>query len=251
MRAFEVVLLHQPDAVLGRDAAARLVQQPRQHAGDLGTLRHEVRVVRAVGLQHVDVQVAVADVAEPHHFELRVGRVQQLARAREETRQRRDAHRDVVLVGPVARQRLGDALAQPPQLRRLRFAGGLHAVQHPALLQAVFERGQAGGLLRFVGRVVLGHHVVRVNGLERVGAAVGQHVPEADVGEELEGLQVQPRAEDREHLHQRLERGQRQQHRLRRGQRPREPQRGLHHDAQRALRADGQVAQVVAAGVLH
>ena len=237
--------------MLGGNAAAHVVQQLRQHAGDLRALRHEVRVGHALGLQHVDMQVAVADVAEPHHFELRVGRVQQLAGARQEARQRRDAHRDVVLVGPVTRQRFGDALAQAPQLRRLRRAGGLHAVHHPALLQAVLERGQAGRLLRVAGGVVFGHHVVRVNRLERIDAAVGQHVLQADVGEEFEGLEVQPRAELGEHLHQRVERGQRQQHRLRGRQRPGEPQRGFHHDAQRAFRADGQVAQVVAAGVLH
>src|SRR3546814_12110756 len=85
---------------------------------------------------------------------------------------------------------------------------------------------------------------------ERRLPAVRQHVVQRAVGEELEGLQPQACAQLREYLHQHLERRQRQQHHLRWRRRVGEFQRGPDDDTQRALRADRQVAQVVAAGVL-
>ena len=76
------------------------------------------------------------------------------------------------------------------------------------------------------------------------------HVVQGAVGEELEGLQPQPRAQGGEHLHERLEIRQCQQHHAGRRRRVGQAQGGLDDDAERALRGHGQVAQVVAAGVL-
>ena len=77
-----------------------------------------------------------------------------------------------------------------------------------------------------------------------------QHVLQRPVGEELEGLQLQARAERGEHLHQHLEAGHGQQHHVAGRRRVGQLHGGFDDHAQRALRTDQQLAEVIAAGVL-
>src|SRR3546814_4934932 len=68
--------------------------------------------------QHVDMQIAVADVAKPDHFDIWIFTAQQRLHVVQECRHLADPHRHVVLVWAVRSEALGDVLAQPPQHRR-------------------------------------------------------------------------------------------------------------------------------------
>ena len=236
--------------MLGRNAAAMRLQRLSQQPGHLPALGHELLLGHVVGLEHADVQVAVADVAEPDHLEVRIGLPQQRLGLGQEGRHRRNPHRDVVLVRLVLDRSLGDALAQAPDLRGLGLAAGDHAVGDPALLHAVLERRHRRGCGALLVAGELGDHVIRVLLFHRRLRAVGEHVAQGHVGEELERLQPQPAAELGEHPHQHLERGQRQQHDAGRRRRIGQAHDRLHHDPQGALGADHELAQVVTAGVL-
>src|SRR3546814_20638449 len=69
--------------------------------------------------QHVDMQIAVADVAKPDHFDIWIFTAQQRLHVVQECRHLADPHRHVVLVWAVRSEALGDVLVQPPQRRRL------------------------------------------------------------------------------------------------------------------------------------
>ncbi|KAG1169292.1 hypothetical protein G6F35_017328 [Rhizopus arrhizus] len=104
------------------------------------------------------MQVAVTDVAEPDHVELRIGMPDQRLGLGQERRHRRDPHRDIVLVRFVACKRLGDALAQAPQLGGLGVTCTDHAIADPAVAHAVLERRHRRRFLRVVVGRELGDH---------------------------------------------------------------------------------------------
>ncbi len=197
------------------------------------------------------MQVAVADMAEPDDLEIRVVFANDRIDFLEEGRHLADGDRDVVLVRCPMTDGLGDVLAQLPQVLQLLLALAHHAVEHPALLDAMFEGRQRllgtllGGGLEFQQRVE------RAVGLERrrhVTAA--EHLGQRLVGEEFEGGQVQLVLEGVQHRHDRVEIGGAQHQRGEVGRLTLQAHGGLDNEAQRALGADEQLAQVVAGGVL-
>src|SRR5690606_15312817 len=97
------------------------------------------------GGQHADVEVAVADVPEPDHLEAWILPGEQRIGAREERRDLANTHRDVVLVGAMAREALGDSLAQAPQFRGLRLALADHAVARQTGKVAFLENRSGTG----------------------------------------------------------------------------------------------------------
>src|SRR4029077_4817629 len=85
----------------------------------------ENRGVDAGGSGKIVVQVAVAQVTEDDIAHARKGGVERLLRPREECRNARDRHADVMLdIGALAFLRVWNMLAQRPQSCRLRFRAG-------------------------------------------------------------------------------------------------------------------------------
>src|SRR6185312_17195687 len=70
-RARQILALDQADAVLGRNAATVAAQRRRQQARRLAAQVTECLASHVFGWKQVDVQVAVADMPEPDHLELR------------------------------------------------------------------------------------------------------------------------------------------------------------------------------------
>ncbi len=169
----------------------------------------------------------------------------------EEGRHLADGDRDVVLVRCPVTDGLGDVLAQLPQVLQLLLALAHHAVEHPALLDAMLEGRQClvgalvGGGLEFQQRVE------RAVGFERGRhVATRQHLGQRLVGEELEGGQIQLVLEGVQHRHDRVEIRGAQHQRGEVGRLTLQAHGRLDDEAQGALGADEQLAQVVAGGVL-
>ncbi len=189
----QVVALGHAHAVFGADRAVVLLHGLEHPLIDRRALGEELVLGQALGLENVQVQVAVADMAEPDDLEVRVvfandavdirgGSAGTLA----------NSDRDVVLVRRPVADGFRDVLAQLPQVLQLLLALAHHAIEHPALLDAVFEGGQSrfGDLLG--GGLEFQQCVERTIGLEgRRHIAAGQHLGQGLVGEELEGGQVQ------------------------------------------------------------
>ena len=97
--------------MLGRDAATVAVDHCEQIQAHLPAALKELFNAKVAGLQDVQMQVAVADVTEPHDFEVRIRIVDERRRLGEECRNARDAHRDVVLVRREVGQALGNVFA--------------------------------------------------------------------------------------------------------------------------------------------
>src|SRR3546814_18963195 len=130
-RRRQVGLLHHPDAVLGGDAAAVALQRFGQQLRDLLALADEFRAAHALEPQHVDVLVAVADVAEPDHVELRILTPQHALRLGEVGRHRRHPPRHAVLLRIVPRTALGYLPPHPPPLHCPALALGLASIAPP------------------------------------------------------------------------------------------------------------------------
>ena len=211
------------------------------------SLRH------GVGLHHVDVQVAVADVAEEADLPARVALAKSASSSAQNGSSARDRQRDVVLVRQAGgRQALADRLRGAPRARR------------PALRvlreRAVGRRARARRAPRPTPRAPrasaslrLDEHVVRRSLGERRRAACGGACTRArhSVGEELVGREHERRAPRlaEERAARRRGRAPRRASRRASGQ-ARELQRRLGDDAERALAADEELAQVDARVVL-
>src|SRR3546814_10976875 len=95
------------------------------------------RAFGALRLRQVEMNVAVADVAERHRADARHHRLDQRRGARDELRHAGDGHRDVVLDGAALDiLRLDDAFADGPDGRGLARLDGGGRVAHPPLLAA-------------------------------------------------------------------------------------------------------------------
>ena len=197
------------------------------------------------------MQVAVADVAEPYHLEIRVVLADDAVDVVEERRHLAHGDRNVVLVrGPVA-DGLGDVLAQLPQVLQLLLALAHHAIQHPALLDAVLEGFQSlvGHFLG--GRLELQQGIERAVGLEsRRHVATGHDLGQRLVGEELERGQVELALKGMQHRHDRIEVRGAEHHGGEVLRCAIQTHGGLDNKAQGAFSADKQLAHVVAGGVL-
>ena len=194
------------------------------------------------------MQVAVADVAVPADLELGIGRADQCVGGFQEGRHGAHRHRNVVLVGGLRRDALGDPFAQCPELGRLRIALAEHAVQRPAAVQATLKRP--------AGRFQCGFVKLQQR-IEGAGLAQGRgqlprgaHLGQGQVGEELEGRQRRLLLKDVQNRRQRAELGTAEHHHPLRFRRGGQAHVRLHHQAQGALGADDQVPEVVAGGVL-
>ncbi len=136
-------------------------------------------------LAEVEMQVAVAEVAEHARTDARHGALEGREYARHECRDARDRHRDVVLQTH-ATALLGrrDVLAQPPQLCGAGGGIGNHRVADPAGAEPGLADFEHGRLEPVAGQRAVGldEHVPRVRTIERI-AGIGQ------VGEyEVQGL---------------------------------------------------------------
>ncbi|MNZ63900.1 hypothetical protein D3C78_820550 [compost metagenome] len=146
---------------------------------------------------------------------------------------------------------LGDVLAQLPQVLQLLLALAHHAVQHPALLDAVLEGGQGVVGDFFRGGLELQQRIEGALGLERSRhVATAQHLGHGLVGEELEGGEVQLALEGVQHRHDGVEVRRAEDHGGEVLRRTIQAHGGFDHEAQGAFGADEQLAQVVAGGVL-
>ena len=205
---------------------------------------------------HVVVQVAVAQVAEVHHAHAGECRLQREPGGVDETRDRRDRQRDVVL-HDVALRGLGqrDRFAQLPQRPRLRHRRGQRGVGH----QRPGLRGREQGLeLRARVRlaVVVGlleqHRPRRGRQRSRQVREVVLDQRQRDAPHQLEAGEgrAEVPAGQGQQPHAVLERGARGQHGAARARLRMQLERGRGDHAQRALAADVEVAQVVAGVVL-
>ena len=202
----QVVALGHAHAVLGADRAVVLLHGLEHPLIDRRALGEELVLGQALRLENVQMQVAVADMAEPHHFEVRVVFLNDAVDIVEERRHLADSHRDVVLVRRPVADGFRDVLAQLPQVLQLLLALAHHAIQYPALLDAVLEgfQGLVGHFLG--GRLELQQGIERAVGLKsRRHIAARQHLGQGFVGEELEGGQVQLVLEGMQHRHDRIE----------------------------------------------
>src|SRR5207244_10726166 len=98
-------------------------------------LREEFRLVGADRLAHVEMHVAVAEMAERYRTAARNERLDRRARRLDEFRHRRDRNRDVVLDRPsLGALRLADEVAQVPERLCLLDAGRDRRIgEEPAL----------------------------------------------------------------------------------------------------------------------
>ena len=71
-RAFQIGALDQTNAMFGRNTAAMFLQRFGEPFRNVFALRNEIDIGKRIGLQHIDMQVAVTDVTKPHHFDMRV-----------------------------------------------------------------------------------------------------------------------------------------------------------------------------------
>ncbi len=152
------------------------------------------------------MQVAVADVSEEADLPVRIVLVEDGLELGTKRLERGHGQRDVVLVGKSGRaQALADALAQAPELGRLRGVLGQGAVEDEAALE---QRADPGLERVLVGVLELDQHVAGVGALEgRAHFAVARHAREAAIGEELVGCErkgrparVAEQAQDRGHV---------------------------------------------------
>ena len=215
--------------------------------------------VAALGGLHVVVQVAIAQVAEVDQAYTGNLACQQCVGVFAERRDARDRHRDVVLdVQPFLGLRQRNAFADVPQAVRLRQALGHHRVLHAVVLEGSFQQ-----CLKARTRVRLGF-AVGVFQQHAVGHVLSLHERYAQLRHVL-GHQRQGEAphhlEPRQPRAQVLVRQAQQAYGSLHGRHGRpgseagsglwkELERGGGNDAQRALTANEQVAQVVAGVVL-
>ena len=129
------VALHDADAVLGRDRAAELLHHREHHGVDLVPARQEFGFVRAFGLRHVVVDVAVADMAERQRTAARDEFHHRGIGLLDEGRDRRYRHRHVVLDGSADMPlHFAEHFADAPERFALRAAVGDGGVEHQPLL---------------------------------------------------------------------------------------------------------------------
>src|SRR5450830_565 len=247
----QVIALGHAHTVLGGDRAVVLrdgFEHPLVHGGALG---EELVLAQVFRLEDVQVQVAVADMAEPDNFEVGVVFTDDRVNFLQECRYFRYRYRNVVLVRRPVGNGLGDVLAQLPQVVQLGFALAHHAVQHPALLDAVLEgfQGVVGDF--FGGGFEFQQCVERAFGLERRRhVTTTKDFGQGLVGEKLESGQVQLALERVQHRHDRVEVGGRGHLKKEIFRRTVQAHGGFHDKTQGAFGADEQLAHVVAGGVL-
>ena len=197
------------------------------------------------------MQIAVADVPEPDDLKIRVVLADDSIDIVQESRHLADRHGDIVLVGRPVGDGFRDEFAQLPQILQLLVALAHHAVNHPALLDAVLECRQ-----RFVGyilvqRLKLQQGVERAIRLERRRHIAPAHdLGHRLVGKKLEGGQIQLALERVQHRHDGIEIRRAQDHRGEVLRRPLQAHGRFNNKAQRAFGADKQLAQIIAGGVL-
>ena len=140
---------------------------------------------KALGLKDVEVQVAVADMAEPAHLERRVTCANDLVDLLQERRHGRHAHCEVVLVGREAGDALRDVVAHCPQRLGLGLGLAHHAVGGPAAFQRSLKGTQRLGLLHCIE---LDERVERRRrGEGALPPTMGEHLLERNLGEKLKG----------------------------------------------------------------
>ncbi len=197
------------------------------------------------------MQVAVADVAVPEHFEVGVVAGDDGVDVGKEGRYLGNRDGDVVLVGRPVRDGLRDVFAQFPQVLQLLVALAHHAIDHPAFVDAMLEGRQRLFSTGFGGRLEFQQRVERRAGLEGCGnVATAENLVQAFVGEKLEGSEVQLVLEGVQHRHDRIEVRRAQYHGGEVGWLAFQAHGGFNDEAQGAFGADEQLAQVVAGGVL-
>ena len=245
------VFPEQPDTVFGGDAAAELLHQCAKCATDRHALRLEPFPGPGGGFQRIDVDIAIAEMAEPDHFQRRKLRREQGFGAGDKVRQARGAHRDVVFVGLPGRQRIRDVLAQAPEIAGLGRVLRQHAVAHQTRFAQGVEYLQ--GLLQVVlaRDLHFDQGVTGRRGGEGSRQAVARHHPgQGGFGKEFTGGETALAPKGGEDRGQRREGG-RAQHQHGRGRRWWSQCEGGRADhAQGAFRADEELAQIVAAVVL-
>jgi hypothetical protein len=173
------------DAVLRAEAAAHPGDQ-RVHR--IGEPRRLLR--RCAGRQaDIEVDVAVAEMAEGHRPAAGQQLLAERQRPLQEARHGGDGDRDVVLGGRAgAAQPLDDRLADLPQAARLLLAGGDGGVEHQPVLQRGGQRLlQHRAERRLGGARQLDQQVVAIAG-QRVGGArdMGQRQLDAGARHQLE-----------------------------------------------------------------
>jgi hypothetical protein len=222
--------------VLGADRAAARGGKPQHRLVD--------GVVVGVGAEHVDVDVAVAEVAEDDRHRTRSDTLDDRPEVLDEPRQLAQRHPDVHLVRYPGRvERLGVALAQAPQALALAALVG-----HDGVLDArpVERRHQLVGRIAVTG--ALEQQVRRRAARERERRAeVVEDELDALVGHELGGVQRGQGGTDPGQQRGDLgDRAKGDEGRHARGQQRHEPPADAGDDAERALAADEQRRQVVA-----
>ena len=150
-RERQVGALHHADAVLGADAAPARVHRAVDRVGQRGLHGEEGVIGEPLFLRHVDVDVAVAEMAEEHHAHAVEALGQRLHLAKEGG-DFAGRHGHVELVGePVAAHGLGRRLAHAPDRPRLRLGARDHGIgDQPVRQQALQPRGE--GLARGLAR---------------------------------------------------------------------------------------------------
>ena len=248
----EFFALEEPHAVLRRDGPAAFRHRVMHDAVEATPLAKERLGVHALGLAEVEMDVSVADMpegadAQPRHLDL-AG----CTRLDEEIRDAADGHRDIVLDGgALMLLDFGQALSQMPEALGLPIARGDGRILDLALLQGGFQHFEEQ---RFEIGVRLGARefdegigcVPRRKGITRA-RRMAHHDFQPEARDELESREAVTRAlpkprEEGDDL--RRSRGADEGRGTRFRQRE-ELQHGFRDDAQRALRADKQVLQII------
>ena len=197
------------------------------------------------------MDVAIADVAEPDDFKLRILLPHQAVHVLQKPRHGRHAHGNVVFVRSKLGNSLGNVLAQPPQAFGLRQTLTDCAVHDPALLKTMLEK-RHGGFEVFLTTLFKFNQGIKIRGrLERPGKIFFRDdVLQRLLREELKGGERKPVLKGLKHRHGlgHVLNTQNQHSRVLRWCRQRHGQ--FHHNTEGSLGADKQVAEIITGGVL-
>ena len=203
------------------------------------------------------MQIAVAEMPERDHARARHG----LAIARvgflDEVADARNRHRDIVLdVQAFLSLRERDVFAQIPERPRLREVFRDHRVFDQTFFERGFHQALEQSARVFLALAVrqFQQHDLRMRFGERIAHLLEMpaHQPQTEIRHQFEAGQKRPgdALRERQEIERRMRRRERGERRDARGRLRMQLEHGGGDDAERAFRADEQIAQVVAGVVL-
>jgi len=178
--ADEIFALELADAVLGAEAALHVHGQIVDEAVEVPPLAEEGLLVHANGLAQVEMNVAVAQVAEGASADAGEFAFDHRRRPGDEFGDLRHRHRDVVLDGAtLVFLGLGDGLPETPQLPCLGSAGGDDCIIQEAVVESGAKDRFQGIAEARAGTGQLDESVIRIfgpQGVDDAGNVFGREI---------------------------------------------------------------------------